>query len=42
MRPICPSDFKHFMSLITEKPIGHQNVKCATLTGKYLKLKRVI
>ena len=41
MRPICPIDFKHFASLITEETTGHQSLQCTTLNGKLLKLKRL-
>lgn len=34
MGPMCPIDFKHFTSLITEKITENQNLQCATLNGK--------
>lgn len=34
MRPMCPLDFKHFASLMTEKTTRHQNVQRATLNGE--------
>lgn len=34
MRPIRPTDFKHFTSLVTEETTGYQDLQCTILNGK--------